>query len=458
MRRSLRHALTTATLLLASTNIHAQHWPQFRGPAGGVAPDDPALPDSWSETQNVAWKIDVPGRSWSSPVVWGDHVFVTTAINTRQPTQALLPTEAYRGRSTGGTMSRMDLVRDTDAFRWMIYDVDAATGRVRWERAVHTGVPTRPVHMKNSYASETPVTDGERVYVYLSYVGLFAYDMQGTQVWARPMEAKNTGTAGYFYGGAASPALHGGRLYIVNDNEEQSFIAAFDARTGAELWRAAREEESNWSTPYVWQNDRRTEIISVGSHKVRSYGVDGTLLWELAVGTTLHAPTPFAQGGILYVSSGYFSDPKRPVFAIRPGASGDISLKAEETAGPFIAWSLNAASATYPSALVVGDQFYTLLDRGFLTAHDARTGKEIYGRQRIASDAGTFSASPWAYNGKIFVLSEDGDTFVVQAGPEYKLLGKNSLNEMALASPAVAGGSVFIRTATKLYRISRTRP
>ena len=167
-------------------------------------------------------------------------------------------------------MSRMDLVRDTDPC--------SGGCSTTWTRrraacdgsgAVHTGVPTRPVHMKNSYTSETPVTDGERVYVYLSYVGLFAYDMQGTQVWAKPMEAKNTGTAGYFYGGAASPALHGGRLYIVNDNEEESFIAAFDARTGAEVWRAAREEESNWSTPYVWQNDRRTEIVSVGSHKVQ---------------------------------------------------------------------------------------------------------------------------------------------------------------------------------------------
>ena len=173
-------------------------------------------------------------------------------------------------------MSRMDLVRDTDEFRWMLYDVDATTGRVRWERAMHTGVPTRPVHLKNSYASETPVTDGERVYVYLSYVGLFAYDMQGTLAWAKLMDAKNTGTAGYFYGGAASPALHGGRVYVVNDNEEQSFIAAYDAKTGAELWRVSREEESNWSTPYVWQNER--------AHRDRD-----SRLWKGAVGTALMA-------------------------------------------------------------------------------------------------------------------------------------------------------------------------
>ena len=313
--------------------------------------------------------------------------------------------------------------------------------------------------MKNSYASETPVTDGERVYVYLSYVGLFAYDLQGTLVWSRPMDAKNTGTAGYFYGGAASPALHGGRT-LHRERQRRAVVHCGLRRQGpapsSGVRRAKRSPTGRRPTCGRTIGGPRSSRWARTRYGL--YGVDGTLLWELTVGTTLHAPTPFAQGGILYVSSGYFSDPKRPVFAIRPGASGDISLKAEETAGPFIAWSLNAASATYPSALVVGDQFYTLLDRGFLTAHDARTGKEIYGRQRIAADAGTFSASPWAYNGRLFVLSEDGDTFVIQAGPEYKLLAKNSLNEMALASPAVSAGRLFIRTATKLYCIARPRP
>ena len=451
----MKRLLACISLLFLAGEVSAQHWPQFRGRDAGVAADDPSLPDTWSETQNVAWKIEIPGRGWSSPVVWGEHVFVTTAINVRQPTQSLLRPDAYRGASMGGTMSRRDLVRDTDVFRWMLYDVDAASGRVRWERVIHEGVPTRPVHMKNSYASETPVTDGQRVYVYLGYVGLFAYDLSGILAWAKPMDAKNTGNYGYFYGGAASPALHDGRIYIVNDNEEASFAAAFDASTGAELWRVPRDERSNWSTPYVWQNELRTELIKVGSRAVRSYDVNGRVLWELAVGTTLHVPTPFARNGLLYVSSGYYTDPKRPVFAIRPGASGDISLKDGETTNAWVVWSLPTASATYPSALVVGDQFYTLLDRGFLTAHDAKTGKEIYGRQRLAVDAGAFSASPWSYNGKIFALSEDGDTFVIQAGPQYKLLGRNSLNEMSLATPAVAGNSVFIRTATKLYRISR---
>jgi len=449
-----RSATIWFLLVAAATPGQAQNWPQFRGEHAGVAMDHPSLPETWSETENVVWKIDIPGRGWSSPVVWGEHLFVTTAINIKNPKQTLLKPDAYRGASMGGTMSRRDLVTDTDVFRWMLYDVDVRTGRVRWERTIHESVPARPVHMKNSYASETPVTDGRRVYVYLGYVGLFAYDLDGTLTWSRPMPAKNTGNDGYFYGGGASPALHDGRIYVVNDNEEASFVAAFDAGTGSELWRVARDERSNWSTPYVWTNDLRTEIVTVGSRRVRSYDVNGTLLWDLAVGTTLHTPTPFARNGILYVSSGYYSDPRRPVFAIRPGASGDVSLKDGETANASVVWSLPTASATYPSAIVVGDQFYTLLDRGFLTAHDARTGEQIYGRQRLAVDAGAFSASPWSYNGRIFALSEDGDTFVIQTGPDFKVLGRNSLDEMALASPAVAGDSLFIRTATKLYRIT----
>lgn len=453
----MRHAAPIALVVitLSTPMAHAQNWPQFRGERGGVAPDDARLPDTWSTTDNVAWKIDIPGRGWGSPVVWGDHVFVTTAVNPRQPHPPLLPPAAYRGPSAGGTMHGTDVVNDTDQFRWMLYDVDARSGHVRWERVIHAAVPSRPVHVKNSYASETPVTDGRRVYVYLAYAGLFAFDMKGTPVWAKLMETRDTGHDGNGYGPAASPALHDGRLYVVNDNEEQSFAAAFDARTGRELWRVARDERSAWSTPFIWQNDRRTELVTVGERKVRSYDTGGALLWELRMGTTMQAQTPFARNGLLYVSSGYYTDKRRPVFAIRPGASGDISLNGEDTSNAFVAWSQPTASATYPSAIVVGDQFYTLLDRGLFTAHDAKTGKEIYRRQRVAVDAGTFSASPWSYNGKIFLLSEDGDTFVVQAGREYKLLGKNSLTEMALASPAVAGGSLFIRTATRLYRIAR---
>jgi outer membrane protein assembly factor BamB len=452
-RAALPAALIVLTLTIAPAALHAQNWPQFRGTRGGVAPDDPKLPDTWSTTENVAWKLDVPGRSWSSPVVWGDHVFVVTAVNTRQPSQPLNPVNTYLARSLGGPMTGNDISQPSDEHRWVLYDVDFRTGKVRWERTINAAVPLQSVHQKNSYASETPVTDGQYVYVYLGYAGLFAFDMTGKPAWSKPMDAAKMRTG---WGSAASPVLHGGRLYIVNDNEEGSFVAAFDARTGNQLWRTGREgEASNWSTPFVWQNDLRTEIVTTGSKKVRSYDTNGKLLWEMAGMTSIHAVTPFASHGMLFVSSGYFPDPVRPTYAIRPGATGDISLKNEEQTNQFVVWSNPTLGPAYPSPLVVGDQYYTLMDRGFLTANDAKTGKEIYGRQRIATDAGTFTASPWSYNGKIFAVSEDGDTFVMQTGPEFKVLGRNSLGEMTLASPAVANGSLIVRTATKLYRISK---
>ena len=433
--------------------VHAQNWPQFRGPQAGVAPDDPRLPDAWTTTENVAWRIDIPGRSWSSPIVWGDHVFVVSAVNTKNPSQPLSPVITYLARSLGGTMSGADISTPTDEHRWTLYDIDVRTGRIRWERQIQAALPQQPVHQKNSYASETPVTDGERVYVYLGYAGLFAFDMNGAPVWSKPMDAPRMRTG---WGTAASPVLYNGRLFIVNDNEDRSFIAAFDARTGVELWRTAREDErSNWATPFVWQNEQRAEIITTGTKKVRSYDTNGTLLWELAGMTSIHAVTPVAGHGLLFVSSGYFPDNPRPTYAIRPGAKGDISLKGSETNNAYIAWSNPTLASAYPSPLIVGDQYYTLMDRGFLTSNDPRTGREIYGRQRIAADSGTFTASPWAYNGKIFAISEDGDTFVMQAGSDFKLLRKNPLDEMTLATPAIANGSLFVRTATKLYRITK---
>jgi outer membrane protein assembly factor BamB len=249
--------------------------------------------------------------------------------------------------------------------------------------------------------------------------------------------------------------LHRDRLYIVNDNDERSFLAAFDRKSGEELWRTIREEGSNWTTPFVWENGTRTEIVTAGTKRVRSYDLNGKLLWEFSGMSSIDIPTPLAAHGLLFITSGYPGDPLRPAYAIRPGASGDISLKKDETSNAFIVWSNPALGPYNPSPLVYGDYYYTLFDRGFFTCHDAKTGKEIYGRQRITTEATGFTASPWAYNGKIFATSEDGDTYVIQAGPEFKVLGKNSLDEMTLATPAVARGSVIIRTASKLYRIAK---
>jgi outer membrane protein assembly factor BamB len=432
----------------------ADNWPHFRGSRAGVAPDDVALPDRWSATENIVWKIDVPGRGWSSPVVWGNHVFVTAAVKISGTEAPLKPVPSYAGRSVGGPMSGRDLDSSTDPYRWVLYDIDVRSGAIRWQSTVHARVPVESKHQKNSYASETPATDGERVYVYSGNAGLFAFDMNGKPVWSRPMGPFKVRSG---WGPASSPAVHKDRVYIVNDNDDQSFIAAYDARTGAEIWKVDRDEGSNWTTPFVWENATRTEIVTAGTDKVRSYDVSGKLLWTLAGMSTIQVPTPLAAHGLLYISSGYPGDPLRPVYAIRPGASGDISLKPDETSNASIAWSHPTLGAYNPSGLVHGDYYYTLIDRGLLICYDAKTGKEIYGRQRITADAASFTASPWAYNGRIFAMSEDGDTYVLQAGPEFKVLAKNSLNEMTLASPAIVNGSLIVRTASKLYRISRTR-
>jgi outer membrane protein assembly factor BamB len=427
-----------AVLLCSGASIDT--WPQFRGPlSDGVAPDDPALPDKWNSTENVVWRVDLPGTGWSSPVVARNRIFVTTVVPTS--TQE----EPKKGLYFGGERKA-----PADEHRWVVYALDFKTGKVLWQREVHKAVPNYSRHLKNSYASETPVTDGERIYAYFGNVGLFAFDLDGKPLWSQKFDTVKTR---YGWGTAASPVLHQGRVYILNDNDDHSYMLALDKKTGAVIWKVDRDEASNWSTPFIWQNGKRTEIVTAGTKRVRSYDLDGKLLWELGGMSSIAIPTPFTVNSLLYISSGYVGDQTRPVFAIKPGASGDISLKPGETANPFVAWFLPQGGPYNPTPIVFGGVYYTLFDRGFLTAHDAKTGREIYGKQRIDPATTAFTASPWAYNGKLFLLSEDGDTFVVQGGPEFKVLWKNGLEEMCMATPAIANGSLIIRTATRVYRI-----
>jgi len=437
------HQLALALLLAGSAAGAAiDGWPQFRGPESLGVFENAILSDNSTTTENVAWKTEIPGTGWSSPVVWGDRIFLTSVISSdKQETPK-------KGLYFGGNR----LEPPKDEHRWMVYCLDWKTGKILWEREVHRGSPASSRHLKNSYASETPVTDGERLYAYFGNVGLFCFDMQGKPLWS---QRYGPYTMRFGWGTAASPVLHEGRIYIVDDNDDQSFLLALDKKTGKQIWRVERNEKSNWATPYIWNSGKRTELITAGTMRVRSYDLDGNLLWELGGMSSIVIPTPFSKFGLLYVTSGYVGDQVRPVFAIKPGAKGDISLKPGETSNQYIAWYQPTAGPYNPSPLIYGDYYYTLLDRGFLTCHDARSGKEIYGKQRIDPAAAAFTSSPWAYNGKIFALSEDGDTFVMQAGKEFKLLGKNTLDEMCMATPAIAGDSLIVRTASKLYRIRK---
>ncbi len=417
------------------------NWPQFRGVGSLGVAEDPALPDKWSTTENVAWKTEIPGTGWSSPIVWGDNIFLTSVISTANQEAP------KKGLYFGG-----ERPAPKDEHRWMVYAVSFKTGKIVWEKEVHRGAPAFSRHLKNSYASETPVTDGQRVYAYFGNLGIFCFDLKGKLLWEQKWDARKTR---FGWGTAASPIVYKDQLFLLNDNDEQSYLVALDKKTGKQIWRADREVGTNWATPYIWESGQRTELIVPGTKAVRSYDLTGKMLWEFNGMSSIAIPTPFSKFGLLYIASGYIGDQHRPVYAIKPGASGNISLKEGETSNQYIAWYLRQGGPYNPSPIVYGDLYYTLYDRGFFTANDARTGKEIYGKQRLDPAAGAFTSSPWAYNGKLFCLSEDGDTFVIQAGGEYKLLGKNSLDELCMATPAMARGSLVLRTASKLYRISK---
>jgi outer membrane protein assembly factor BamB len=428
-----------ATAAVSSTN-----WPQFRGSGSLGVADNPGLPNQWSTNENVAWKVEVPGRGWSSPIVWGERVFVTTVVSEGEMEPA------KKGLYLGGERKEVP----TAAHRWLVLGLDLKSGRELWHQEAYRGAPLNPLHVKNTYASPTPVTDGERIYAYFGNVGLFCYDLEGRKLWSTNWPPVRTRSG---WGIASSPVVHAGRVFVVNDNEEKSFAVALDAKTGRQLWRVERDEKSNWTTPLVWQNERRTELITSGTKRVRSYDLDGKLLWEMGGMSSIDIPTPFANLGMLYVSSGFVADKVRPVFAIKPGVSGDITLKPGETNNESIAWHQPTAGPYNPSPLLYGDYLYVLFDFGFLSCHDARTGRQVYDKQRIREGATSFTASPWAANGEIFALSEDGDTYVFQAGPEYKLLRKNALDGMCMSTPAIAGDRLLIRTLTKLYCLQKTR-
>lgn len=442
-------ALSFSALLLCATQARTtaatvqEQWPAFRGAhARNTAAEDPRLPDSWSQTENVVWNAEVPGLGWSSPIVTDGKVFVTSVWSDGELE------EPRKGLYMGG--ERMSPSKSVH--HWAVHCFQLEDGSQCWQRVVHSGAPAFTHHLKNTYASETPVTDGERIYAYFGNLGVWALDFEGNVLWEHRLERVQTR---FGWGSAASPVIDDGTLYLVNDNETESYLLALDARTGEQKWRVVREDEgTNWATPFIWHNARRTEIVTAGTHKVRSYDLEGNLLWWFSGMSSIVIPQPFAAHGLLFVTSGYVGDSKRPVFAVNPGASGDISLTGDSKSNAWIEWFLPRGGPYNPTPVVYDGIYYTLFDGGFLTAHDAKTGEEIYSKRRLEAGSAGFTASPWAYNGKVFALNEDGDTFVVEAGREFKVLGKSSLDEMCMATPAIADGSLILRTRSKLYRIT----
>jgi outer membrane protein assembly factor BamB len=468
----LRRAALACLLLSAPPAAHGKDdaWPQFRGPDSNPVGADARLADRWSKTENVEWSREIPGRGWSSPVVTGGRVYLTTVTTEGKSKPPQIGTE-YSNEYAAELMRQglpMDQVveklkaRDIEmpdevTLHYFLYCLDLKTGGVEWRKEFHTGKPPGGRHRKNSFASESPVTDGKYVYVYIANLGLWAFDLKGTRAWATPLEAHPV----YLdLGTGSSPALAGDLLVIVNDNQRQQYIAAFDKRTGRQVWRTNRDiggktepvQRSSWVTPFVWRHPLRTEVVTVGPDVAVSYDLAGRELWRLSGMAKSPVAMPFAYGGLLYVDGGR----GKPLFALRPGAAGDISLKEGQTSNEFVVWSQPRGGTYLPTPVAYEGAVYALTETGILTRFDARTGEQTY-KTRIDPRAAAFTTSPWAYNGRLFCLSEEGQTFVVAAGEKFQLLHVNELDEMALASPALVGERLLIRTESRLYSIRRGR-
>jgi outer membrane protein assembly factor BamB len=430
------------------------------------------LPERWSATEGLRWSVDVPGQGWSSPVVANGTVYLTSAISARpfkKPTPGIYGNDFIaemraQGLSNAEVNKRLrardnEVPEESDAIRYMVYAFDAGTGAVKWEREAYKGLPTGGRHRKNTYASETPFTDGERLYVSFGLnIGVFCYRLDGVLLWKRTWPPQPI----YLdFGTGSSPVAHDGRVYVLQDSERESFLTALDAKTGADVWRVPRTEKStfnrtsSWSTPLVWRNSVRTEIVTTGHGFIQSYDLDGKELWRVAR-VSMPLTSPVASGDLLLVGTGaQEGDATRPIFAIKAGARGDITLTGGAggaTSSEFVLWTHPRAAGYTPSALVHQGRVYLVHDLGTMLVLAADTGKEIY-RARVGGVGHTFSASPIATANRVYFPDEEGVTIVLDAGDSYREIAQNDLGEMTLASPAVAGNTLFIRTEQKLYRI-----
>jgi outer membrane protein assembly factor BamB len=421
-------------------------WPGFRGPSASGVADGQRLPDTWDvkSGQNVAWRIEIPGLAHSSPIVWDDQLFITSAVSSRS--DATFKPGLY-GEGTAS--------EDRTPQRWIVMAIDRRTGSVRWQRTAYEGVPREKRHIKATYANATPATDGRHVVAFFGSQGLYAFDMQGTLLWKKDLGVLNTGAYDlpeYEWGTASSPVIYKNLVIVQCDTQNESFVLAADIATGQTVWKAVRQELPSWGTPTVYTSNRGTpELVTNASNYIRGYNPDtGAELWRLGGSSKITAPTPVFTDGLIVVASG--RAPERPIFAIRPGARGDISLHGDESSNGSVAWSKTGRGSYMPTPLIYQDRVYVLLNQGLIDAYDLKSGQEIY-RQRIPHQGSGFSSSPVAADGRIYLSSEDGDVFVVSGGSEFKIIATNAMGEPLMATPALAGGHMYVRGERHLFAI-----
>ena len=422
------------------------NWPSFRGAnAAGVGDGQGVVPD-WDVTtgRNIKWKTAIPGLGTSSPIVWGSRVFVVSAASEEDT--------SFRTGLTGDVKP----IETLPVHTYALHALDLETGRRLWQREVFVGAPITKRHFKSSQANATPATNGQYIVAVFGSIGVMAcYDMNGTPVWKKDIGALDSGwflDPSYQWGHSSSPIIYNTSVIVQADQSRGSFIAAFDLATGRELWRSPRTDEvSTWATPTLITGPKGDELVTNGT-KVRAYDPNtGELLWTLAPNSEIAIGTPVIHKDLAIITAGY--PPVRPVYAVRAGARGDISLPKGKTASDAIAWSHDRDGTYISSPIVYRDQLYTLNNNGILTAYDANTGERIY-RARVGG-GGAFSASPIAADGRLFVASEDGDVFVIQAGREYAELGKYPMGEVLMASPAISNGLLVVRTLGHMWGIGR---
>ena len=423
------------------------HWPQFRGTeATGVA-EQQHLPERWNPAtgENILWRTAIPGLAHSSPIVWGDAIFVTSAISGRKD-----------ATFKPGLYGDGDAADDRSEHRWMLYAIDKRTGKVLWERTAAQGPPRNKRHIKSTYASSSPATDGRIVVAWFGSQGIHAYDINGGLRWSVDLGRLDMGAydiPSYEWGPASSPIIWNGLVIIQCDTQADSFLLALNAATGETVWKTDRQELPSWGTPTIVNTPAGPELITNASNFVRGYDAKtGSQLWQLGGSSKITAPTPIFAGGLHIVASG--RAPERPVFAVKPGARGDLTLPKGETANAHVAWSKTGRGSYMPTPLAYRGLLYVLANNGVLDAYDIASGKEIY-RQRLPLVGSGFSASPVAADGRIYLSNEDGEMLVVEAGATFNHLATNSMGETLMATPAISDGVMFVRGASTLFAIAR---
>lgn len=425
----------------------AANWPSFRGPnASGVA-EGQNLPDTWNAKtgENILWRTSIPGLAHSSPIVWGNRVYVTSAVSSD-------PKATFRP----GLYGDGDASKDRSTHKWTIYALDKNTGKVVWERVAFEGEPREKRHIKATYANSTPATDGRIVVAWFGSQGVYAYDVKGKFLWKVDLGRIDLGAYDvptFEWGSASSPIIWKDLVILQCDTQTDSFIVALNANTGETVWKTDRDELPSWGTPTVATTSKGEELIANASNYIRGYDPrTGKELWRLGKSSKITAPTPIFADDILVVASG--RGPERPIFVVKAGARGDLTLPDGKTTSDSIIWSRTGRGSYMPTPLIYKGLLYVLANNGTFDAYNLKTGDEVY-RQRLPLVGNGFSASPVAADGKIYLSNEDGEILVVAAGEKFAHLGTNSMGELLMATPALSEGVMYVRTAQSVFAVGR---